>query len=107
MLALAPAEAELGRGGRAVGEEPRPEGGIAPRPRDDPRAVARPDLRLVGLDDEVERGRIDIALFDQHGFERADAQRRLGEFRAVVVIVVVVVVLHGAMMPRRDPAGNV
>ena len=54
-----------------------------------------PILRLVGLDDEVERGRIDIALLGQDGFERAHAQLHLGELGAVLVIVVMVVFMVG------------
>ena len=66
--------------------------GIAPGFGDDALAVARTDLGLIGLDNDVERGRIDIALLAQNGFERAHAQLHLGEFRAVVMIVVVVIV---------------
>ena len=57
------------------------------------RAVARADLGLVGLDDGVERGRVDIALLGQHGFQRADAKLRLRQLRAVLVIVVMVVIV--------------
>ena len=62
--------------------------GIGPGLGDDDRAVARADLGLVGLDDGVERGRVDIALLGQHGFQRADAKLRLRQLRAVLVIVV-------------------
>ena len=43
------------------------EGRIGPGLGDDARAVVRADLGLVGLDDGVERGRIDVALLGQHG----------------------------------------
>src|ERR1700754_53991 len=49
----------------------------------------RADPRFIGFDDGVERGRIDIALLGENGFERAHAQLHLGQFRAVLVIVVV------------------
>ena len=69
---------------------------IGPRLGDDAGAVVRADLGLVRLDHHVERGRIDIALLGQHGFERAHAQLHLGEFRAVPVRVIVIVVMrHG------------
>ena len=66
---------------------------IVPGLGDDTRAVVGPDLGLVGLDDGVERGRIDVALLGQHRLQRAHAQLRLGQLRTVLVIVVVVIVL--------------
>ena len=63
--------------------------------RDDARPVVRADLGLIGLDDAVERGRIDIALFGQHGLQRADAQLHLRELRTVLVRMIVM---------RRDAA---
>ena len=67
---------------------------IAPGLGDHMRAVARADLGLVGLDQEVERRRVDIALLGQHRFERAHAQLGLGELRMVVVVVMVVIVVR-------------
>ena len=67
--------------------------GIGPGLGDDDRAVARADLGLVGLDDGVERGRIDVALLGQHGFQRAHAKLRLRQLRAVLVIVVMVMIV--------------
>src|SRR5713101_7404541 len=58
----------------------------------------RADLGLIGLDDEIERSRVDVALFRQDGLERAHAQLHLRELRAVLVVmmvVVMVVVSHG------------
>ena len=87
------------------------EGRIAPGPGDDARADMRADLGLVGLDDAVERGRVDIAFLGQHGFERADARLHLGQFGAVVVMMVivgmvVVIAMAASRMPRR-PARRV
>ena len=50
---------------------------VGPGLGDDDGAVPRADLGLVGLDDGVERGRVDVALFGQDGFQRADAKLRL------------------------------
>ena len=50
-------------------------------------AVARADLGLVGLDDGVERGRIDVALLGQHGLQRAHAQLRFRQLGMLVVVV--------------------
>ena len=69
------------------------EGGIGPGLGDDARAVARADLGLVGLDDGVERGRVDVALLGQDGLQRAHAQLRLRQLRAVLVVVMMVVVV--------------
>ena len=55
----------------------------------------RADLGLAGLDDPVERRRIDIALFGQDRFERAHPQLhvgQLGHLLSVRVLVGVIVV---------------
>ena len=75
------------------------EGRIGPGLGDHLRAIMRADLGLIGLDDGVERGRIDVAFFGQDGFQRAHAQLGLGQFRMRVVVVmmmVVIVIGHGA-----------
>src|SRR5262249_22029288 len=54
----------------------------------DARACVGADLGHVGLDAEIERGRIDVAFLGQDGLQRADAQLRLGELRAVFMVVV-------------------
>jgi hypothetical protein len=83
------------RGG-PIGEQAPLEFGITPGFGDDASAVVRPDLGLIGLDDGVERGRIDIALFGKHRFQRAHAQLHFRQLRAVIVmIVVLMVVCHG------------
>ena len=75
---------------------------IGPGAGHDARAVARPDARLVRLDDGVERRRIDMALLGQDGFERAHPRLHLGQFRmigmVVIVMMVVVIVRHGASL---------
>ena len=76
------------RGGGVL-QERLLESGIGPRLGDDTGAVARPDLGLVGLDDGVERRRVDVALLGQDGFQRAHAQLRLGQFRAILVGMIV------------------
>jgi hypothetical protein len=57
-------------------------------------------LFFIGLDQQVERSRIDIAFFGQHGFQSAHAQlgfRKLGMLVIVVVFVVVVMFGHGSL----------
>ena len=56
-------------------------------------AVVRADPGLIGLDDGVERRGIDVALLGQHGFQRAHAQLRLGQLRAVLVVMVMMMVV--------------
>ena len=68
-------------------------GRIGPGLGDRHGAVVRPDPGLVGLDNGVERLRIDIALLGQDGLERAHPQLRLGEFRPVLVIMVVMMMV--------------
>ena len=56
-------------------------------------AVARADLLLVEVDQEIKRSRIDIAFFGQDRFQRADAQLRLRQLGMVVIVVVMMVVV--------------
>src|SRR5262249_51722471 len=58
--------------------------------RDDAGPHVRAGLRLVVLDDEVEHGRIDVALLGQDRLEGAHPELRLGELGAVLMVVVVV-----------------
>ena len=58
--------AERAHGLGGVLQQGVPEGGIGPGFGDDLRAVVRADLGFVGLDDGIERGRIDIAFFGQN-----------------------------------------
>ena len=88
-----PVVAELGDRCGRVGQQALLEFRIDPGVRHDPRAVARADLVLVGVDHRVERGRIDEPLLDEQRFERHDPQGRIrGQF--------LVVVLHSIL---RDP----
>jgi hypothetical protein len=61
-----------------VGQEPAFELGIDPGACDDAGADMRADPCFDILDDLVERGRIDISLLGQDGFERAHPQLHLG-----------------------------
>ena len=79
--------AERAHGLGGIGQQGLLERGIGPGLGDNLRAVVRPDLGFIGLDDGIERGRIDIALFGQDGFERAHAQFGLGQFRMIVVVM--------------------
>ena len=86
-------------------EQELPEGGIGPRLGDNPGAIVRADLGFVGLDNGIERSRIDIAFFGQDGFERPHAQLRLGQFRVMMIVFG-----HGRkdkrnvrLMSRREP----
>ena len=47
----------------------------------------RADLRLVRLDDPIERLGIDVTLLDQDRLERPNAELQLRELRAVAVVV--------------------
>src|SRR5689334_22456093 len=73
---------------RAVVEQRPLERGVVPSLRHHARAGVRAYLGLIGLDDQIERGRVDISLLGQHGLQRAYAQLRLGELRAVLIVIV-------------------
>ena len=98
VFALASGIAEFRYRRRSVREQAGAKGRVDPGPRHHAGAVSRPDLDLVGFDQEIERGRIDIAFFGQNGFQRTHPQFGLGQFRMVVVVVMVVIVVmfgHG------------
>ena len=74
------------------------EGGVSPRLGDNPRTVVWANFRFIGLNDGVQRGRLDISLFSQNCLQRADAQFSLGEFRMIVVVMMIVIVIgHGQL----------
>src|SRR5262249_13375911 len=85
----------------AVGEQTALELGIGPGFGNDARAVVRADLGLIGLDDEIERLGVDIALFAQNGLERAHPQLHLAKLRAVMIVVMIVVVATHTLKSSR------
>ena len=84
-LAAAVAERRDRRGG--VAAQPLAELGVDPRPGHDPGTVARPDPGLVGVDQLVERGRVDVALLGQQRLERPHPDVHLVEFAVIVLVV--------------------
>ena len=66
---------------------------IGPGLGHDPARRCGADLRLVGLDQHVDRRGVDVALLDEDRFERAHAQLDLGQLAVVVIVVVGVVVI--------------
>ena len=53
----------------------------------------RADPGLIGLDDEIERGWLHVALFGQDRFQRPPPQLHLGQVRAVRVMILVMVMI--------------
>jgi len=80
------------------------EGRIGPGFGDDVRAIVRADFGLIGLDDGIERRRIDVAFLGQDRLQRADAQFGLRQFRMVVMVMVVVVIMfaHAAKIVAKS-----
>src|SRR5205823_2731302 len=93
VLALAARIADRRDGGRRILQQFLAEGGIGPGLGDDARAVVRANLLLIGLDQQIERSRLDIALLGQDRFERAHADLHLGQFRAVIVVVMMTMIV--------------
>lgn len=89
MFALPPAIAKFCDGGGGILTQAREVGRIGPGPRDNARAIARPDLRFIGFDDGIQRSRIDEALLRQDRFERAHTQCHFREFGMVVIVIMV------------------
>ena len=100
-----PRIAELRDRGSRIGQQALLVGGIDPGPCYHPRAVARADLVLVGIDQRIERRRIDQPFFDQQRFERLDSQGKVRRNRLVSVIVAMVL-RAGDVARRRRPASR-
>ncbi len=63
--------------------------------------VSRADLRLVGLDNRIDRRRIDQPLFRQHRLQRFNARLHIGVAVVVMMIVVVImVIVQGNVLPE-------
>ncbi len=109
VFTLAAAVAERGDGSGRVAREPGAKRWVCPGAGDDARAIARADLRLVGVDQHVECGRVDVALRGEHRLERAHAQFHRAQFAVVVLVDVKVavavsgIVAHGRMLTPGSP----
>ncbi len=96
MLSLGTAEPELGDRRGRVFEQARTVRLVRPRAGDDRRAVHRPEVVLVHLDDRVDGVGGDEPTLDQQRLDRRDALLDVGErsrMMAVVVIVVIMIVV--------------
>jgi hypothetical protein len=86
VLALDAGQAEFGDRLGAMVEQTLLVGGVEPGAGHHPGAVARADLVLVGLDDLVDRRRVDELLLGEQRFERLDAQLDVGQGAIVAMI---------------------
>lgn len=98
MLALPSAIAKFGNRGGGICAEPREIGGIGPSAGDDACTISRSDLRLIGLDNRIERSRIDKALPGQDRFKGPHTERDLGQFGMLVVMIMMVVIMVMVVM---------
>ena len=100
--------AERADGRAGVVEQRLFERGIGPRLGDHLGAVMRADPGFIGLDDGIQRRRINVPLLGQDRLQRAHAQFRLRQFGMVVIVVMVVVIVimfaHGQQDSRKIPA---
>ena len=85
MFALATAETQGGHRGVGVVPQRRREALIGPRPRDHLGTVARPDPRLIGLDDRVDGRRIEVPLVSEDRFERPYPKLDVGQLAVTTV----------------------
>ena len=72
--------AECGDGGRGIRKQRTLVVRVDPGLGHGARAVVRTNFGLIGLDDEIERGGVDVAFFGQDGFERTHPKLYVGEF---------------------------
>src|SRR5882762_10207479 len=83
VLALSTGITQFGNSGGRIAHQSFSKCRIYPGARDDARAVARTDFRLVGVDQYIECCRIDVALLGHHRLERADAPLDVAEFAVI------------------------
>jgi len=93
VLALPAGIAQFADCRRAVMQQPRAIFRIAPCPSHDLRAVARADLGFIGLDQNIQCGRIDVTLFRQDRFEGTDPKLGFREIRMVVIVGMMVMIV--------------
>ena len=84
------------RGG--ILQQPLLELGIDPGAGDNLRPVARPDFGFVGVNERVNRRRIDQPFLDQQRLQRLDAQHHIGGRFRMVVRMVVMLSTHGRIL---------
>jgi hypothetical protein len=89
VLALPSCVAKLRDGTGGIAQQPVAIAPVHPRARDDTSAIAGADFRLVGVDQHVERRRIDIALLGQHSLERPNAPLDLAQFAVIGMVMIV------------------
>jgi hypothetical protein len=98
VIAHAAREAERADRCGGVGEQRPLEVGISPRLGDRAGAVVGADPGLIGLDDEIERGRIHVALLGQDRLQGPHPQLHLGQvgamlaMRAMMMVTVMIAV---------------
>src|SRR6266446_668712 len=80
VLTLPTRVAKLRNSSRRIAQQAFTERRIDPSARDNARAIARTHFRLIGVNQYVECGRIDVALLGHHRLERADAPLDVTEF---------------------------
>ncbi|MCY1231480.1 hypothetical protein D9M72_439310 [compost metagenome] len=109
VLALPAGIAEAGDRFRRIALQPRGKIGIDPGLGHHAGTVARADLRFIGLDDRVDRRRIDQPLLGQHRFQRLHPRFHVGEMVVMVMMVVIVtmMVFGHCLAPRNGaPLGR-
>lgn len=72
MFALTPAEIKFTQNRVSIGQKPGFERVISPGPGNQTRAYLRADFILVGVNDELQGGRVNQTLFSKDGFQSLD-----------------------------------
>jgi hypothetical protein len=107
VLALAARVAQRrDRGGR-VAQQPVAKVRVDPGSCHDARSIARADARLVGIDQRIERGRIDVALLGEHRFQCPHAQVHVAQFAVFVLRPAHAGMLSQGLGRRHGPVGPI
>ena len=108
MLALAAVKPQLGHNRGGIFQKRLFKIRLGPCARHNMRAIFGANFIFIGINDRIQRGRVDQPLLRQQAFQRFYPQRRVGRQQGmgvvVIVIVIVMVMWHKAMMKQpRSP----
>lgn len=98
MLALPPGKGQFGHRRGSVCQQALFVSGIDPGLGHHLRPATRADFGLVGLDNQIQRVRIDIALGQQNSLERTHPDGGFRQFRTMIVIVIMVMMVMPVAM---------
>jgi hypothetical protein len=101
IFTLAIEEPKLGNRRASIIQQALLKGRVNPCPGHYARSVSGTDLGLKGIDDGIQRCRVDEPFLDQQRFHCLHAQAEVGRHVLVLVLVIVLVIVQKSARPVR------